>query len=174
MQDVNDGSRLQEVRATFADSERMQAAVGKLTVSGFDRADLSLPASGHSLDERLPEAASKPVQTDADAQQVRTLGSSTAATAAAMAAAGVAFASGVGIPLAVAGAAVAGGAAGGLTFAATSAGNQAEQTERDARASTGGLELSVRTRGADKVEAATAILRNAGATHVETIIEETR
>jgi len=35
-----------EVRATFPTPAQLQEAVSKLTISGFDRADLSLPSPG--------------------------------------------------------------------------------------------------------------------------------
>ena len=163
-------SSLREVRATFADPDKMQQAVSKLTLSGFDRADLSLPSSqDHSLDEASPEAAAKPVSTDSDARQARTLGSSTAGTVAALAAVGVTIATGGAALPAVAAAVLAGGAAGGATYAATGAFAGAEQSDREAQAADGGLVLSVRTVTAAKVEAAVAILRAAGATNVETL-----
>ena len=51
-------SPLREVRGRFDDPERMQDAVNRLSLSGFDRADLSLSSHGHTLDETQPEAAS--------------------------------------------------------------------------------------------------------------------
>ncbi|HEX2940796.1 MAG TPA: hypothetical protein VHO91_07090, partial [Rhodopila sp.] len=86
-----DVSTLREVRATFANSEQLNDAVGRLGVSGFDRADISLPSTmaDAALDERSQAAS-----TDVDAQQMRTLGASTAATVAALAAAGVTVATG--------------------------------------------------------------------------------
>src|ERR1700712_512220 len=136
-------SRVHEVRATFGDPDKMQDAVSKLTLSGFDRADLSLPAGGHSLDDPALEAGSKPVSTDTDAQQARTLGSSTAGAVGALAAAGITVATGGAALPAVAAAVLAGGAAGGATFAATGAATGAEQREREAQAAADELVLSV-------------------------------
>src|SRR4051812_14596249 len=85
--------RTSEIRAAFDDSSHMQNAVSKLTMNGFDRAELTLPARGHSLDE-AGSSADKPVATEEDARQARTLGASTAASAAALAAAGIIVATG--------------------------------------------------------------------------------
>ena len=73
-----------ELQATFASPDQMQAAVSKLSMSGFDRADLSLPSPGLVEGTETPEAGTKPAATDADARQARTLGASTAAAAAAL------------------------------------------------------------------------------------------
>ena len=162
-------SRLREVRARFDDPKRMQDAVNRLSLSGFDRADLSLPSHGHSLDETLPETASKPAATEADARQARTLGTSTAAAAAALAAAGITVATGGAAAPAVAAALVAGGAAGGVTLAATGAAAGAEQHEREDLAESDSLVLSVRIRNASEHDEATTVLRSAGATSVETL-----
>jgi len=167
--DASGGSELREVRGTFADSHKMQEAVGKLSVSGFDRADLSLPSGDHSLDEVTPETAAKPAATPSDAQQVRTLGSSTAATVVGLAAAGITIATGGAAAPAVAAAVLAGGAAGGATFAATGAATTGEQQQRKGQAASGDLVLSIRAPTAEKVTQATTILREAGATNVETI-----
>jgi len=163
-------SQLSEVRATFRDSDQMQAAVNELTMSGFDRAELTLPARGHSLDE-AGSSGTKPVATDEDARQARTLGVSTAASAVGMAAAGVVIATGGAALPAVAAAVLGGAAAGGATFAATEAGVAAEQHTRDDQAAAGHLVLSVRTPTAEKVEKAKAILTSAGGTDLQTIGE---
>ncbi len=159
---------MREVRATFATPEQMQEAVGQLSVSGFDRADLSLPSPGLLEGTETPEAGTKPASTDVDAQQARTLGASTAATVAAIAAAGIVVATGGAAAPAVAAAAVAGGAAGGSIFAAHRVSDTVEQTEREDRAATGDLVLAVRTPTAEKQAKAETVLRAAGATSIET------
>jgi len=145
----------------------MQNAVSKLTMNGFDRAELTLPARGHSLDE-AGSSADKPVATEEDARQARTLGASTAASAAALAAAGIIVATGGAAAPAVAGALLAGGAAGGATFAATSAGTEGEQHTRDDQAAAGRLVLSVRTATAEKAAKAREILTSTGGTDLQT------
>ena len=66
MSDHAQTETLREVRGTFPTSEQMQDAVGKLNLSGFDRADISLPATGPEAP--LSERAA-PASTDQDAQQ---------------------------------------------------------------------------------------------------------
>jgi hypothetical protein len=141
-------SELRQVRATFASPDQMQDAVSKLAMSGFDRADMSLPtenvASGHagSLSE-----ASKPASTEEDARQARILGASTAGSAAALAAAGITIA----------------------TFAVHEAADQNEQHTREAQAAAGDLVLMVHAKTPEKQQEAASILRGTGATNVETI-----
>jgi hypothetical protein len=160
---------LHEMRATFASAAQMQDAVSKLSMSGFDRADLSLPTPEHVHGNETPEAGAKPASTEADARQARTLGASTAAAAVALAAAGVTIATGGAAAPAVAAAAVAGGAAGGSVFAVHGAANKAEQTDRDDKAATGHLILSVRAASDAKRSEAESILRAAGATSIEAV-----
>jgi len=163
-------SELREVRATFANPDQMQDAVSKLSISGFDRAEMSLPsenvASGHegSLTE-----ASKPASTDEDARQARILGASTAGSAAALAAAGITIATGGAAAPAVAAAALAGAAAGGGTFAVHEAADRNEQHTREAQAAAGDLVLTVHAKSTEKQKEAESILRGAGATNIETI-----
>jgi hypothetical protein len=163
-------SEQRQVRATFASPDQMQNAVSRLSVSGFDRAEMSLPsedvASGHggSLAE-----ASKPASTEEDARQARILGASTAGSAAALAAAGITIATGGAAAPAIAAAALAGGAAGGATFAVHGAADQNEQHTREAQAAAGDLVLTVHAKSAEKLQEAESILRAAGATSIETI-----
>jgi hypothetical protein len=146
---------LREVRATFASPAQMQDAVSRLSMSGFDRADLSLPSPGLIKGTETPEAGTKPASTEADARQVRALGASTAAAVAALAAAGVTVATG--------------GAAGGSVFAIHRAAGHMEQQDRDSRAAAGDLVLAVRAATDTKRSAAEAILRAAGATDIKMI-----
>jgi hypothetical protein len=163
-------SELREVRATFANPDQMQNAVSKLSMSGFDRAEMSLPTEnvasgqGGSLGE-----ASKPASTEEDARQARILGSSTAGSAAALAAAGITIATGGAAAPAVAAAALAGAAAGGATFAVHGAADKTEQHTREAQAAAGDLVLTVHSKSAEKLQQAKSILRDAGATNIETI-----
>jgi len=160
---------LREVRARFVSPDQMQDAVSRLSMSGFDRADLSLPSPELIAGKETPEAGTKPASTEADARQARTLGASTAAAAAALAAAGITVATGGAAAPAIAAAAVAGGAAGGTVFAAHGARNHLEQEDRDIRAAKGDLVLAVRATTDAKRSEAEAILRAAGATDVETL-----
>lgn len=166
MSEHADASTLHEVRGTFARSDQMQDAVGRLNLSGFDRAEISMPATlpGATLGDR-----SEPVSTNEDAHNLRILGSSTAASVAALAAAGVTIATGGAAIPALAAAALAGGAAGGGVLAAHGSADNAEQDKRDARAADGSLILAVRTSTQAKRQQAEQILHEAGATSVETI-----
>jgi outer membrane lipoprotein SlyB len=165
---VDSTATLRQVRATFATPDQMQDAVKRLSISGFDRADLSLPSPELVHGTETPEAGTKPASTDVDAQQARTLGASTAAAVAAMAAAGITVATGGAAAPAVVAAAVAGGAAGGSVFAAHRAADTVEQDVREDRAASGDLVLAVRASTIEKQSEAEAVLRAAGATSIET------
>lgn len=160
---------VREVRATFASADQMQDAVSRLSMSGFDRADLSLPSPGLIEGTETPEAGTKPASTEADARQARTLGASTAGTAAALAAVGITIATGGATAPAIAAAVIAGGVVGGGAFAAHDLADHAEQSDRDTRASSGDLVLAVGVTTEAKRSEAEAILRAAGATHIEAV-----
>ena len=165
---VDSAGPLREVRATFASADEMQKAVSELSISGFDRADISLPSPAVVAGD-TPESGTKPASTGEDAQQMRTLGASTAASVAALAAAGVTIATGGAAAPAIAAAVVAGGAAGGSVFAIHGASDKAEQNDRDARAASGKLVLAVRAVTDAKRAEAEAILRAAGGTGIEAV-----
>jgi hypothetical protein len=153
---------LSEVRATFAAPELLQNAIARLEMSGFDRADLSLPEVNPPAEFATPEAGARPADTEEDVRQARTLHSSAAAAIAAMAAGGAVIATGGAVAPAIA-AAVAGG---GLFGTAAYAISSEEQNDRARKAATGTLVLSVRTPTEAKQGDAEAILRSAGATSV--------
>ena len=166
---VDSAGPLREVRATFASADEMQKAVSELSISGFDRADISLPSPALVAGADTPESGTKPASTGEDAQQMRNLGASTAASVAALAAAGVTIATGGAAAPAIAAAVVAGGAAGGSVFAIHGASDKAEQNDRDARAASGKLVLAVRAVTDAKRAEAEAILRAAGGTDIEAV-----
>jgi len=169
MNELADSTTPREVQATFATAEQMQDAVTRLSMSGFDRADMSLPSPGLLEGKETPESGTKPAYDEADARQGRMVGASTAGSAAALAAAGITIATGGAALPAVAAAVLAGGAAGGAVFAGHHAGDVVEQADRDNRARTGHLVLSVRTPTEAKRSEAEQALRAAGATNIETI-----
>jgi hypothetical protein len=136
-------------------------------MSGFDRADLSLPEVNPPQEFATPETGAKPADTEEDARQARTLQTSAAAAIAAMAAGGAVIATGGAVAPAVAAAVVGGGMFGGAAYAISSASNNEEQEDRERRAATGTLVLSVRTRNEVKRGEAEVILRSAGATSVQ-------
>jgi hypothetical protein len=156
-----------EVRAIFAHPEALQDAVDRLEISGFDRADLSLPEAMPPAERATPEAGARPVDTDEDARQARTLHTSGAATVAALAAAGVVIATGGAAAPAVAAAVVGGGVVGGAVYALSSAANEDEQMDRERKAASGTLILSVRAMTPERRAEAEAILRSSGGTAVE-------
>jgi hypothetical protein len=159
---------LREVRAKFARPDQMQDAVGRLSVAGFDRADLSLPTDRpESLD-----VSPKPASTAEDAQQMRTLGASTAASVAAVAAVGITVATGGAAAPAAVVALAAGGIVGGAAYAAQGSANHAEQRDRDTRAASGDLVLAVRAATDAKQFDAATILREAGGVQIEIIGQE--
>ena len=158
---------LHEVRARFASPEAMQEAVDRLEVSGFDRADLSLPEANPPIERATPDWGAKPADTEQDARQARTLHVSGAAAVGALAAGAVVIASGGAIAWAVVAAIVIAAIAGGIVYALSSAANQAEQWDRERKATTGALILSVHTSTAEKRVDAEAILRAAGGTQLE-------
>ena len=85
---------LHEVRARFRDPDAMECAIEQLEVSGFNRADLSLPEAQPPRERATPEYGAKAPSDDTDARQARTLHTSGAAAVAGMAAAGVVIATG--------------------------------------------------------------------------------
>lgn len=169
MSDQSGSETLREVRATFANSDQMQDAVSKLSLAGFDRADLSLPSPGLVEGTETPEAGAKPAATEADARQARMVGASTAGTAAALAAAGITIATGGAAAPVIAATVLAGGAVGGGIFAAHGAADKTEQADRDARAAHGELVLAVRVTTDARRAEAEGVLRAAGATRIEAV-----
>jgi hypothetical protein len=159
---------IHEVRATFATPDLMQNAITQLEMSGFDRADLSLPEVNPPEEFATPEAGARPADTEEDARQARTLQTSAAAAIAAMAAGGAVIATGGAVAPAIAAAVVGGGMFGTAAYAISSATNSEEQEDREKRkAATGTLVLSVRTPNEAKRGDAEVILRSAGATSVQ-------
>ena len=160
---------LHELRATFRDPDAMERAIEKLEMSGFDRADLSLPEVMRPVERATLEYGAKPADTEADARQTRTLHTSGAAAAGGMAAAGVVVATGGAAAPAVAAALVGGGLAGVAAHALSSVPNRGEQDDRELKAATGTLVLSVSATTAEKRREAAAVLRAAGAIDVEVL-----
>jgi hypothetical protein len=135
-------------------------------MSGFDRADLSLPEVNPPAEFATPEAGARPADTEEDVRQARTLHSSAAAAIAAMAAGGAVIATGGAVAPAIAAAVAGGGLFGTAAYAISSATDSEEQNDRARKAATGTLVLSVRTPTEAKQGDAEAILRSAGATSV--------
>jgi hypothetical protein len=158
---------LHEVRATFRHPDPMQEAVSRLETAGFDRADLSLPEVAPLVERATPERGAKPADTEPDARQARTLHVSSTAAAVALGAAAVMIAFGGSIAWVIIAAAVGALIAAGAVYLVSTAANQNEQSDRERRAATGTLILSVRAPTETKQSEAEAILRAAGGTKIE-------
>jgi hypothetical protein len=154
-----------EVRAAFASPDAMAVAADRLETSGFDRADLSLPEPGPQI---TPETSAKPVDTEPDARQARTLHVSGVAAAVALGAAGIVIASGGSIAWAIAAAILCAVVAGGIVYLASTVSNESEQIDRERKAAIGALVLSVRAPTLEKQREAANILRASGGIGVET------
>jgi hypothetical protein len=154
------------VTGRFGSSDQMQDAIGRLTLLGFDRADLAISEGGVVGGAPRLGAEAKTAYTDEDAQQARTLHVSGAAAAAALAGAAITVGTGGVAAAAVGVALAAGAAAGGGAFAATTVANAEEQRDRDGKAAAGALILAVQTKNAELQAKAEAALRDAGATDI--------
>ena len=160
---------VQEVQGVFPSDAAMQGAVAKLTLAGFDHAELSLPATNPPAGKATPDLGAGDVLTDTDIRQTRTMGTSMAGTAGAFAAAGATIATGGAAALAVAAAAAIGA---GSALAANAVGNAADKAahdERNAAAAAGELVLAVHAATPERQANATRIMQESGATKVATV-----
>lgn len=158
-----------EVQGVFPTDAAMQGAAAQLTLAGFDHADFSLPATfGDSGNATPNDGAGDPLMDD-DMRQARTLGTSMAGYAGAVAAAGATIATGGAAGLAIAAAAA---VSAGTAIAANAAGTAVKDgkaADRDEAAAAGLLVLAVHTLDAGKRADAERIMRAAGATQVQAI-----
>lgn len=161
------GSSVQEVQGMFPSDAALQDALSRLTLAGYDRADFSLPTPPAGGGEATPNQSAADPNTDVDAAQGRVLGSSTAASVAALAAAGATIATGGAAALAIAAAVGAGGVTAAGVTAAGAAINNATHHDRDAQAEAGQLILAVRAPDEAKRQEVMEIMQAAGATRVE-------
>ncbi len=156
-----------EVRGIFPSDSALQDAISRLSMAGFDRADISIPdAAPTSAAAATPDQGAENPNTEDDSRQARTLHTSMAASVGAMAAAGVVIATG-GAALPAVVAAVAGGAGlGAITQGVTGAADAVQHGTREEAASRGELVLSVRLRDPAQRSAAENAMGQAGATRV--------
>ena len=156
-----------EVRGLFPSDSALQDAISRLSMAGFDRADISIPDAAPTTTAAVtPDQGAENPNTEDDSRQARTLHTSMAASVGAMAAAGVVIATG-GAALPAVAAAVAGGAGlGAVTQGITGATDAAQHGSREQAASRGELALSVRLTSPAKRTAAEEAMRQAGATQV--------
>lgn len=163
------GSSIREIQAVFDDQARLDDAIDRLRLAGFDRAELGLPAPTLHPSDATPEGSAANPDTPVDRQQVRTLAGSAAGITAAMIGAGVTIGTGGAAALAAGVAVAAGALAGGATHAATAAGTEVETATRAARANAGTLVLAVTVRDSSQEQLAADTLRAAGAVRVEPV-----
>jgi hypothetical protein len=160
---------LREVQAIFASDEALQEGISKLTLAGFDRAEISLPAAQPAAVDATPEQGAENPNTREDDAQMRTMHTSMAGSVGAMAAAGVTIATGGAAAVAVAAAAAIGAGAAGIAHSMSRAADSAQHDEREAKAARGELVLSVLAKDADRQQAAIEALTHAGALRVEPV-----
>lgn len=158
-----------EVQAIFPSDATLQAAIGKLTLVGLDRADFSLPVTEPPAGEARPEEGAENPDTDVDNRQMRTMHSSMAGSAGAMAAAGVVVATGGAAAVAAVAAVAAGAAAGLVANSASTAADTLQHEERESLARAGRLVLAVRLAHPEKQAEIERIMRDSGAREVQTV-----
>jgi hypothetical protein len=164
------GGTTREVQGLLPDEGTLQQAIQALLTGGFDRGDLSLPEPQPTQANPTPTQGTESPADEHDARQTRTLANSTVGVAAALIGGAVASVATGGAALPVAGAAIAAAVgAGGLTHLGFQ--NAADQREagHNAQGARGTLILAAIVRDAEKEKLATDILREAGATQVETV-----
>ena len=136
----------------------------RLETSGFDRADLSLPEAIPPAEHATPEAGAKPVDTEEDARQTRTLhierGRGRGGYGRGRGGHRIGGRRGTAVAAAVLGA----GAPAVSPTCSPRASNEGEQMDRERKAASGTLVLSVRAPNAEKRAEAEMILRAAGGT----------
>lgn len=154
----------QELQGSFPNDATLQDALGRLTLLGFDRADLSIPDPDAAAN--TPDSGADAATSQIDSTQLRTMASGLTGTAAGMAVGAVVATGGLAAPLvAVAAGVSAIGAAAATTGIGVTA-NQAGVAARDQLGAAGKLILAVRIRDAATVAAAETAMRDAGATAV--------
>lgn len=155
-----------EVQGVFPNDDTMQDALSQLGLAGYDRSDFSLPEEQDARQVGTPTEGAENPTDDVDKAQLRTLGTSMAGYAGAVAVAGAVLATGGAAALAVGGAAAVGAGTAGLANATGQAADQATINERNRRGESGTLVLAVRTRTPAQAQQVTDILHKAGATQV--------
>ncbi len=158
-----------EVQGVFPDDATMQDALSQLTLAGYDRADFSLPEEQPAGQPSTPNESSDAPTDDADKRQLRTLGTSMAGYAGAVAVAGATLATGGAAGLAVAAAAAVGA---GTAAAANTAGQAADNAQveaRNQRGREGRLILAVRTTTPEQASQVTKLMTEAGSSSTRAV-----
>lgn len=157
---------VQEVQGHFPSDATMQAALGELTLAGYDRADLSLPEEQAAVASGTPsEGADNPTDST-DKAQLRTLGTGMAGYLGAVAVAGATIATGGTAALAIGAAAAVGVGGAAAAEVVGQAADKAQVAVRDQQGAEGRLILAVRVRSPEQSEQVTQMMRTAGATDV--------
>jgi len=160
---------VEEVQGIFPSDATMQDAIARLTMAGFDRAELSLPETNPAPRHATPEQGASDPVTDTDVRQARTMGTSMAGSIGAMVAAGATIATGGAAGVAIAAAAAVGVGSGLAANAVGNAADAVQSEERDSSARAGHLVLSVRAVDTAKQTTAGRIMRLAGASEVRAV-----
>lgn len=160
---------VQEVQGVFPNDDAMQTALSQLTLAGYDRADFSLPEDQEPGEVETPNEGASPPTDDSDKRQLRTMGTSMAGYAGAVAVAGATLATGGAAGLAVAAAAAVGVGTGAAANAAGQAADKAQVEARNARGREGKLILAVRTRTPEQATQVVDLMEQAGATRTEAV-----
>ena len=158
---------VREAVAVFDDPDRLESAVSDLQSNGIDRSNLSLlahPSLAEGLPARSQDVADDPATpresavTDTDIRQGRVLGTSLAATIAALAAAGFTVATG-GVAAATVAAAAAAGGVGAVGALLGRGIGEDQEAFLDAQLARGGVLLWVRTPDTDAERRTLGVLR---------------
>jgi hypothetical protein len=158
-----------EVQGRFPNDAALQAALGQLTLAGYDRAEFSLPEEQTDLAATTPNEGQNAATDSIDKAQVRTMASGMAGFAGAAAVAGATIATGGAAGVATLAATAIGA---GMAAAATGIGKAvdlADVDERNRRGALGQLILAVRTRSDAQAQQVMQIMREAGAGEVSPI-----
>ncbi len=151
-----------EVVGFFRDDAGLEEAVSRLTLAGFDRAELSLPLADIPSHQATPDAGATAVFSDVDRRQMRTLGTGIAGAAGALAAAGVTIATGGAAVAALAAAAIGGGATAAVTNALGQGAEGLTRVQREQAGAAGELKLAVRTCTTERAQQAEEAILAAG------------
>lgn len=167
-------STVHEIQGVFPGDDMMQDALSELTLAGYDRPDFSLPEDQPAGEVVSPNESAEAATDDVDKRQLRTMGTSMAGYAGAVAVAGATLATGGAAGLAITAAVAVGAGTAATANAAGQAADNAQVEGRNQRARDGKLVLAVRTSTSDQADQVMALMRKAGATRVEPVTRADR
>ena len=153
-----------EVQGTFPNDAALQEAVSGLTLVGYDRADFSMPEDRAAVPTPT-ESAGNPTD-HIDMAQLRTMGTSMAGYAGAVATAGAVIATGGAAALAIGGAALVGAGTAAAANASGQAADQAGVDDRNQKGAEGTLVLAVRVTSKEQAEQVMGIMQQSQASKV--------